>query len=85
MNFVANLLTVTQQSFSHFGSAFVVHVVLCNDYALSFTTVKFWEAEFKHGRKSLGDDERLVRPKTPSTDDNFAKVNRCFLTTAKLK
>ena len=28
------------------------------DNAPSFTTVKFWAAEFKRGRKSLGDDER---------------------------
>jgi len=38
------------------------------DSAPSFTTVKFWAAEFKRGRKSLGDDERSERPKTATTD-----------------
>ena len=32
------------------------------DSATSFTTVKFWAAEFKCGRKSLGDDECSGRP-----------------------
>ena len=34
------------------------------DSAPSFNTVKFWAAEFKHGRKRLGDDECLGHPKT---------------------
>jgi len=42
--------------------------------APSFITVKFWTAEFKRGRKSLGDDERPERPKTTNTDENIAKV-----------
>ncbi|GFV58744.1 HTH_48 domain-containing protein [Trichonephila clavipes] len=41
---------------------------LYGDSAPSFTTVKFWAAEFKRGRKSLGDDERLARPNTATTD-----------------
>ncbi|CAK1604644.1 unnamed protein product [Parnassius mnemosyne] len=38
------------------------------DSAPSFTTVKFWVAEFK--RESLGDDKRSGRPKAATTDDN---------------
>ena len=49
------------------------------DCASSFTTVKFWAAEFKRGRKSLGDDECLGRPKTATTDENIAKVHQTVL------
>ena len=45
------------------------------DSAPSFTTVKFWVAEFKRNRKSLGDDERSRPPKTAITDENIAKVH----------
>ena len=44
------------------------------DASPSFTTVKFWAAEFKCGPKSLGDDERSERPKTATTVENIAKV-----------
>ena len=37
--------------------------------------MKFWAAEFKRGRKSLGDDERSRPPKTATTDENVAKVH----------
>ena len=46
------------------------------DSAPSFTTVKFWAAELKRGRKNLGDDERSGRPKTATTDENIAKVHQ---------
>ncbi|GFV31502.1 histone-lysine N-methyltransferase SETMAR [Trichonephila clavipes] len=49
------------------------------DYVSSFTTVKFWAAEFKRGRKSLGDDERSGRPNTATTDENIAKVSQICL------
>ncbi|KAK5641804.1 hypothetical protein RI129_010351 [Pyrocoelia pectoralis] len=55
------------------------------DFALSFTTVKFWTAEFKRGRKSLGDDERSGRPKTATTDDNIAKVHKMVLDDRRIK
>ncbi|XP_030758938.1 uncharacterized protein LOC115884482 [Sitophilus oryzae] len=55
------------------------------DSAPSFTTVKFWAAEFKCGRKSLGDDERSVRPKTATTDDNIAKVHQMVLDDRRIK
>lgn len=55
------------------------------DSAPSFTTVKFWAAEFKRGRKSLGDDERSGRPKTATTDENIAKVHQMILDDRRIK
>ena len=48
------------------------------DSEASFTTVKYWGAEFKHGRKSLENDERSGLPKTATTDD-IAKVHQMVL------
>ena len=58
------------------------------DSAPSFTTVKFWAAEFKSGRKSLGDDERehSERPKTAkTTDENIAKAHKMVLDDRQIK
>ncbi|XP_030760065.1 protein GVQW3-like [Sitophilus oryzae] len=55
------------------------------DSAPSFITVKFLAAEFKRGRKSLGDDERSGRPKTATTDDNIAKVHQIVLDDRRIK
>ena len=55
------------------------------DSAPSFTTVKFWAAEFKHARKSQGDDERSGRPKTATTDENSAKVHQMVLDDRRIK
>src|SRR5436190_21585100 len=55
------------------------------DSAPSFTTVKFWAAEFKRDRKSLGDVERSGRPKTASTDENIAKVHKIVLDDRQIK
>ena len=55
------------------------------DSAPSFTTVKFWAAEFKRGRKSLGDDESSVHPKTATTDENIAKVYQMVLEDRRIK
>ncbi|GFV72493.1 HTH_48 domain-containing protein [Trichonephila clavipes] len=44
------------------------------DSASSFTTVKFWAAEFKRGHQSLREDERSGRLNTATTDENFAKI-----------
>ncbi|GFV80726.1 histone-lysine N-methyltransferase SETMAR [Trichonephila clavipes] len=41
--------------------------------------LKFWATEFKCGRKSLGDDERLGCPNTATTDENSAKVHQIVL------
>ena len=38
------------------------------DFTPSFTTVKFWAAEFKRDRKSLGNDECSMK-----TDENRRK------------
>ncbi|XP_030749345.1 protein GVQW3-like [Sitophilus oryzae] len=53
--------------------------------APSFTIVKFWAAEFKRNRKSLGDYERSGRPKTATTDDNIAKVHQILLDDRRIK
>ena len=55
------------------------------DNVPSFTTVKFWAAEFKRGSKSLGDDERSGRPKTATADDNIAKVHQMVLNDRRIK
>ena len=55
------------------------------DSAPSLTTVKFWAAEFKRGRKSLGDDEQSGRPKTATTDENIAKVHQMVLDDCRIK
>ncbi|XP_030746801.1 protein GVQW3-like [Sitophilus oryzae] len=55
------------------------------DSAPSFTTVKFWAAEFKRGRKSLGDDERSGRQKTATTDENIAKLHQMVLDDRRIK
>ena len=58
---------------------------VCGDSAPSFTTVKFWAAEFKRGRKSLGVDERSGRQKTATTDENIAKVHQMMLDDRRIK
>ena len=55
------------------------------DSGPSFTTVKFWAAEFKRGCKRLGDNERLGRPKTATTDKNIAKVHQMVLDDCRIK
>ncbi|GFX98454.1 HTH_48 domain-containing protein [Trichonephila clavipes] len=55
------------------------------DSAPSFTTVKFWAAEFKRGRKILGDDGRSGRPNTATTDENIAKVHQMVLEDHRIK
>ncbi|GFU63855.1 HTH_48 domain-containing protein [Trichonephila clavipes] len=45
----------------------------------SFTIVKIWTAEFKCGRKSLGEVERSRRPNTATTDENISKVYQMVL------
>ena len=49
------------------------------DSASSFTTVTFWAAELKRGRKSLEDDGRSGRPKTATTDENIGEVHQMVL------
>ncbi|XP_065647154.1 protein GVQW3-like [Hydra vulgaris] len=60
-------------------------VFVYGDSAPSFTTVKFWAAEFKCGRQSLGDDEHSGRPKPTTTDENIAKVHQMVLGNLRIK
>ncbi|GFU99749.1 HTH_48 domain-containing protein [Trichonephila clavipes] len=55
------------------------------DSAPSFTTIKFSAAEFKSGHKSLGDDERSLRPNIATTDENIAKVPQMELDDHRIK
>ncbi|GFV98304.1 histone-lysine N-methyltransferase SETMAR [Trichonephila clavipes] len=55
------------------------------DSVPSFTTVKFWTAEFKRGRNSLGDDERSGRPSTATTDENITEVHQMVLDDRRIK
>ncbi|GFT55916.1 DUF4371 domain-containing protein [Trichonephila clavipes] len=60
-------------------------VCVCGDSAPSFTTVKFSAAEFIHGCKSLGDDERLGRPNTATTVENIVQVHQMGLDDRRIK
>ncbi|GFV32160.1 histone-lysine N-methyltransferase SETMAR [Trichonephila clavipes] len=55
------------------------------DSAPLCTTAKFWAAEFKRGRKSLGVDERSGRPNTAATDETIAKVHQMGLDDRRIK
>ncbi|GFU10889.1 hypothetical protein NPIL_648731 [Nephila pilipes] len=44
-----------------------------------FTTVKFWAAEFKRSRTSLGNGDRLGRSETATTVDNITKGHQMVL------
>ena len=47
------------------------------DSAPLFTAVKFWAAEFKPGRKNLGDDA--------TTEDNIAEIHQMVLDDRRIK
>ncbi|GFY16334.1 hypothetical protein TNCV_2349791 [Trichonephila clavipes] len=53
--------------------------------APSFTPVKFWAAEFKCGRKRLGDVERSGHPNTATADENIAKAHQMMLDDRQIK
>lgn len=59
--------------------------IVYGDSSPSFTTVKFWAAEFKRGRTSLGDEERSGRPRTATTDENIAQVHQMVLDDRRIK
>ncbi|XP_041354235.1 protein GVQW3-like [Gigantopelta aegis] len=50
-------------------------VVTLGEDAPSYSMVKKWAAEFKHGRKSLKDDSRSGRPVTDTTQETIAKIH----------
>ena len=55
-----------------------IHGVLADVYgssAPSYAQVKFWVAEFKHGRMSLEDEARSGRP-LDATDEEMSKKVR---------
>ncbi|GFX30089.1 histone-lysine N-methyltransferase SETMAR [Trichonephila clavipes] len=58
---------------------------LYGDSAPSFTTVIFWAAEFKRGRKSFGGDERSGRSNIATTNENVAKVHQMVLDDHRIK
>jgi len=45
----------------------------------SFSTIKKWTAEFKHGRTSLEDDSREGLPKSATTPEIIEKVHDVLL------
>ncbi|GFX27720.1 histone-lysine N-methyltransferase SETMAR [Trichonephila clavipes] len=55
------------------------------DSSPSFTTVKFWAAEFKRRREILGVEERSGHPNTPTTDKNILKVHQMVLDDHRIK
>ncbi|KOC61211.1 Histone-lysine N-methyltransferase SETMAR [Habropoda laboriosa] len=56
-----------------------------DDNAPSYTTVKKWAAEFKHGHTSLQDNSRSGRPKTATTEEIMIKVHNIVLQDRRLK
>ena len=50
----------------------------------SFTTVKYWVAEYKRGRTSILDEERSGRPKTATTDEMVDLVHQTVMEDRRL-
>ena len=60
------------------------------DYTLgesapSFTTIKYWVAEFKRGRTSCQDEHRSGRPNEVTTTEMVKKINKMVLDDRRLK
>ncbi|GFW63303.1 hypothetical protein TNCV_3477191 [Trichonephila clavipes] len=51
-------------------------LVLTSSELMNILKMKFWAAEFKRDRNSLGDDERSGRTNTATTDKNIAKAHQ---------
>lgn len=56
-----------------------------DESAPSFSTIKKWAAEFKRGRTSIEDDERLGRPCTATTDEIIEKIHNAVLDDRRIK
>ncbi|EFN88306.1 Putative uncharacterized protein FLJ37770, partial [Harpegnathos saltator] len=53
--------------------------------APSFTTVKYWVAEFKRGRMSCQDEHRSGQPKEVTTPEMVKKIHKVVLDDRRLK
>ena len=53
--------------------------------APSFTTVKYWVAEFKRGRTSCQDEHRSGRPNEVTTSEMVKKIHKAVLDDRRLK
>jgi len=55
------------------------------DSSASFSTIKKWAAEFKHGRTSLEDDPRKAHPKSATTPEIIEQVHDMVLNDRQMK
>jgi len=55
------------------------------DSSPSFSTIKKWAAEFKHGRTSLEDDSREGRPKSTTPPEIIEQVHDMILDDQQMK
>lgn len=55
------------------------------EFAPSFTTVKYWVAEFKRGRTSCQDEQRSGRPNQVKTPEMVEKIHKLVLADPRLK
>jgi histone-lysine N-methyltransferase SETMAR len=55
------------------------------DSSPSFSTIKKWAAEFKHGRTSLEDDPSEGRPKSATTSEIIEQVHNMVLDDRQMK
>jgi histone-lysine N-methyltransferase SETMAR len=55
------------------------------DSSPSFSTIKKWAAEFKHGRTSLEDNPREERPKSATTPEIIEQVHDMVLDDQRIK
>ena len=47
--------------------------------APSFTAIKYWVAEFKQGRTSCQDENRIVRPNEVTTTEVVKKIHKMVM------
>ena len=50
-------------------------IVVYDENAPSYATVKRWAAEFRRGRTSLGDDSRSGRPSDAVCEENYCQIS----------
>ncbi|EFN76544.1 Histone-lysine N-methyltransferase SETMAR, partial [Harpegnathos saltator] len=55
------------------------------EFIPSFTTVKYWMAEFKRGRTSCQDEHRSGRPNEVTTPEMMKKIHKMVLDDRRLK